>query len=408
MAVFAVALALRFGTQVLVDFYARPIAWEYDEIAQNVATGRGYYFDFLGTRWLTFGLPAWPLLEAGLYILSGGVGRYAAIGVAVAVLSAGVALLATLIATRIGGRLAGLFAGVALAFHPGYLVYAAQIHELSLEAFSLGLALLTFLAHLRRPNARTWGATAAAAALAVFVRPTYGAFVLAALGVLVAKRRSFAAGALAVLFTLAAVTAAWTLRTWSALGSEPTPLAPYTCMTLWKGNNPYAPGSNLAPDGRSWWEVQPDQFRLSILGRPEAEQGRLFCQELAAFVAADAMHAVRWWLTKWTWYWWTSPQAGRSYPAVALAVYLALWVLAALLALVGSVTLWRQGTRGGLALVLSVPVPISLAQSAAFVDGRHRLEVEWAVIVLAAIGGATLLRRAASWRARVPAEPPPR
>jgi len=44
-------------------------------------------------------------------------------------------------------------------------------------------------------------------------------------------------------------------------------------------------------------------------------------------------------------------------------------------------------------MIAAMCIPISLAQSFAYVDGRHRLEIEWAVLILTAIGAVAVLRR---------------
>lgn len=391
--VFIAAFALRIGVQFLVGFYTSPTRWEYDAIARNLAEGRGYYFDFLGTRWLTFGLPALPLLDGALYVLSGGTDRFVAIGVALAAFSAGTAAITSAIALRWAGRLAAILCGAAVAFHPGQIVYASQIHELPLETFALALALLAFLRSQHDPTRRRTVLAACAAGFAVFVRPTYGAFVVSALALDVIRTGKFAR-AVAVLVLVGAFTAPWTLRAVAAIGPPQAPLGPYSCLAIWMGNNPYSPGSTSAADGRSWWDVQPPEVQTSIWGRPEAEQGRIFCQQVGAFLATDPWHSLGWWMTKWSWYWWVSPQAGQFYPSAGLRLYLVAWAAAAAFAIIGAIALWRGRTyRWELATLLALIVPISLAQSFVYVDGRHRMEIEWAILILSSIGVTAVLRR---------------
>jgi len=392
VAVFVTACVLRVGVQLLVGFYESPLRWEYDAIARNLAEGRGYYFDFLGTRWLTFGLPALPLLDGALYALSGGTDRFVAIGLALAALSAGTAAIGAAIAQGIGGRAAGVVAGIAISFHPGQIVYAAQIHEVPIETFALALALAAFIRDLRGPTRGGLIVTAAAAGLAVFVRPTYGAFVLVALAVDTLRRRKLLRPVV-ILLAIALFTVPWTLRSAIAIGAPRAPLAPYSCLAIWMGNNPYAPGSTIAPDGRSWWSVQPPDVQALIWGRPEIEQGRIFCEQAFEFLSADPARSLGWWMTKWSWYWWVSPQAGQFYPDTALRIYLVAWLAIAALAIIGALSLWRsRERRWDVALILALAIPISLAQSFVYVDGRHRMEIEWAILVLSAIGLTALAR----------------
>ena len=388
-----IAFVLRLGIQLLVGFYESPTRWEYDAIARNLAEGRGYHYDFLGSRWLTYGLPALPLLDGALYWLSGGTDRFTGIGIALAALSAGTAAIGAAIAQAVGGRTAGAVCGVAISFHPGQILYAAQIHEVPVETFALALALgvLMWALHQEtRPGVLV--AMAAAAGMAVFVRPTYGAFVLVAVALDAIRTRN-ALRPIVILIGIALFTAPWSLRTAAIVGPPQAPLAPYSCLAIWMGNNPYAPGSTIAPDGRSWWDVQPAHVKSEIFGVPEVEQGRIFCDQAGRFLLADPLRSLRWWATKWSWFWWTSPQAGQFYPTTALRIYLAAWVGIAGLAGIGAVTLLRaRERRWHLALLLALILPISLAQSFVYVDGRHRMEIEWAILILTTIGGMAVSR----------------
>jgi len=72
----------------------------------------------------------------------------------------------------------------------------------------------------------------------------------------------------------------------------------------------------------------------------------------------------------------------KFYPSVSPKVYLALWAVAAVLAIVGGISFWRNGRR--------------------CVDGRHRIDIEWAILILSSVGIVALLRRWSSARLRAP------
>ena len=383
-ATFLSALIARAVVQIALGGEAEPLRWEYDKIARNVAEGRGYFYDFLGARWETFGLPALPLLLAPLYAVFGPTGGLLAARLLVVVLSAATASIASLIGFRLFGRTEAVLAGSLVALHPGLLLYSAEIHELSLHTFALSGAALAYVSLSASPTRVTWRWASVTSALAVFVRPTYGAFILAAL--IMTARPHLWRRSIGVVIFIVLVALPWTIRTQMSLGEARPPLGPYNCVTLFMGNNANASGSTIAADGTGWWDAQPPALQARVQGRTEEEQGQIFCDEALSWVTADPLRAINWWATKFTWYWWASPQLGTLYPHAWVGVALGTWAVTVVFAAVGAFRIWGTNRRQ-LGVLLGLLASVSLAQSAAYVDGRHRWEVDWVALVLAA-GGA--------------------
>lgn len=392
--VFLLALALRFLAQVAYGFYTRPETWEYDAIARDLLAGRGYTFRFLDTDWQTFGFPAFPVLLAVLHALSGGPDAYWLIGVALALMSAGVAPLAYAIACRLVNERAGFVAAAFVAVDPPLVLFAARVHELNLDALMATGLLVAVLAQARArpPAARPAVWLGLLTGLATLARPTVAAFgilALVALALRAPRRSLLLAAAIALLIALP-----WSVRNVLVLGSAGS-LAPYNCATIWAGNNPHARGGLVTADGRSVVELALSDMRDRVVGKPELEQGLVFCEETSRFLAAAPLYGATWWAEKLFYFWWFPPHAGILYPRGWIDVYRLFYGVELVLVLVGAIVVWRRGWREGLVLVALELLFVSAAQAVGYVEGRHRLLVEPTLGALAACALASLPLR---WR----------
>lgn len=386
--IFAGALAIRFLAQLAYGLYSRPETWEYNKIAQDFIAGHGYSYRFFDSAWLTFGFPAFPMLLALLHALGGGPNAYWLIGIALAVASTALVWVAYSIATHVFDRTAGLVAAVLVALNPPLVLFAARVHEVNLDALLAGAVLIAVLDQARSRSASgvRLGILSGVATLA---RPTIVAFAVASLGALAlrAPRRPLVvAGAIAL-----AIALPWSVRTAAVLGS-PSPSAPYNCVTLWMGNNPNATGGAITADGRSVFEVMPDDLRARLLGQPELEQGRIFCEEAFRFLRSTPLSGLSWFAEKLAYFWWFPPHAGLLYPKGWIDAYRVLWAMEAALVLVGGVAVWRRGPRAALGIVALQLLIISASQSVGYVEGRHRLLLEPTLSALAAVGLVSLAK----------------
>lgn len=383
------AFALRVAWQLAAGFYLRPEVWEYDVLGRGLLAGR-YEFRFLGTDWLTFGTPVYPALLAVLHTVSGGPDGYLFVGIAQAALSALSCVASYAIAGMLLPGRGRLVAATVVALSPPLVLYAAKVHELTFETFVAAWLTVAALAALRFPSARRAVALGILSGIGALTRPTlvpFSALAVAAIGL----RGSFRAAGIAVAM-LVTLALPWSVR--NALVLDVVgPVAPYNCVTLWMGNNPNAGGGTLARDGRHVLETMPAGLRARVVGRPEAEQGRAFCDDATAFLTADIAATAGWWLQKLGYFWWFPPAAGVLYPSGWIDVYRAAYAAEAAFALVGVVAIIRRGWRAGLLLVTLELAIVSVGQSFFYVEGRHRLLLEPSIAALAATGLATAGQR---------------
>lgn len=391
----ALGFAARIAWQLRSGFYIEPETWEFDAVARNLANGAGYVFRYHDSDWRTYGTPLYPLTLA-LFHIVGGTAAYWLIGPFQAAVSALASVPAFWIGRRLHSDAAGVLAAAVVAAHPGLLVYSAKVHELNLEMLLATLFLAAVLDLARNRSGHQVWITGILGGINAFARPTLTAFTVAAYAILAVarpRRPLLVAAIISVAFSLP-----WTLRNIAILGPD-APSSPYSCATLWMGNNPNASGTTLGLDGRSVFLSMPDDMRARVLGQPEEVQARVFCAEATDYMTADPLRTVRVWVQKLGYFWWFSPYSGQLYPSGWLELYRGAYLAEIAFVLIGAAAIWRAGWRLGLLLVLLDLAVVSASQSIAYVEGRHRLLLEPVFASIAGAGAVALVGRARAMRA---------
>lgn len=378
-----VALVARVAAQVSLGFYSAPEAWEYDMLARNLVSGQGFVIEHDGTTHRAFTFPLYPLMLAAVYWVTG----LSPTGIGVLQALLGSVLVALIYAfARPMGRTVAILAAIAVATHPGLLIYSAKIHALNLHAvLAVAAALLARLA-LERPTVRTAiiaGVTTGIASLerASFV-PTLG------LGLALGGWRHLGTARTGALLAIwlaltIAFAAPWIVRNTLVVGSPV--LTTTGNEALWRGNNPNATGGNSAADGRPMLDASPE-MRERILGRADIVQDKEFREAAFAYMSADPGRTLEWTVRKLFYFWWSGPQVGENYPATWSSLYAAYYVLVVGLVLAGVTVGRRMVGNSSLGAILLTAVPVSLLQAVYYVEGRHRWAVEPLLLVLAAAG----------------------
>lgn len=379
VAIFARALA-----QIVVGFYAAPEAWEYDEVARNVLAGEGWIAERSGTTWQALVLPTYPLMLIAAY----GIFGFSPwpVGVLHLVLGAGLAAAVLAIGCRTGDRRVALLAGLGAATHPGLLVFSAKIHALNVDALVIALSALVVLRFRERPDRRNAVLGGIVAGLAAITRPTALAVYAAGLPAAILGRpgaRGIARRVLLAAVVAGVIAAPWVIRNQVVLG-RPS-LTPTFGEALWVGNNPFASGGALAPDGRPILDLD-SELRALTWGHSELEQDELYRTRAIAYMAEDPWRTARAFASKFVQFWWFAPQTGAVYPRAWLLAYEVYYAVVALLAILGALALVRRRRWWLLSTLVLVAVSVSATQSIFYVDGRHRWGVEALLLVLAATG----------------------
>jgi hypothetical protein len=297
---------------------------------------------------------------------------------------------------RAFSRPAGAAAGVLVAIDPALIVYAAQLHSLTLDALANVSLVCATLALPSRPG--TWhlagfgalfGLAGLTRATALLLLPVHFVWLRLNRGMRLASISVVAAFVVMLL-----VYAAWPVHNTLLLG-QLTLGSSETTEWLWRGNNPNANGGSLTPDGQRMLAVAPPAFRAEIETATEAQRAQIYQAAALEFMRDNPGSTLRLYLRKLLTFWWGSQETGLLYPPSWLVAY-QLWY-AAILVLAG-LGVWTTRAdpeqRAVVWLILATVLVVSATQAIFYVEGRHRLAIEPLLLTLTGVGLVELLARA--------------
>ena len=396
--VVALAVGVRLAAQIALGTFTAPEAWEYDEIARNLLSGNGFTVLHNGTEWHAGSAPLYPLLLTAIYAVFGPSPVLAAL--LNLVLGAVLVAIAYRIALALMDRNAATVAAGLVGLHPGLVVYAAKIHALNLDVVVVAATALALVTLGASPTARAWAVTGVISGIAALTRAT----VLPAIAIVCAAaiarhgpapviwRRAMVAAGIAI-----AIALPWVIR--NAVVMHSPSLQPRYGDVLWRGNTPSATGGAYSADGRPLLESVPD-VRDLVWGKDEFTQNQIFSDLAVAYIREDPLRAGRDLVMKLGTFWWFGREEGLLYPRSWLIAYELGYVILVAGAALGAAQLSRQRRRWPLFVFVTLFVVVSVIQSAFYVEGRHRWELEPLLVILATLGAASIVRWFANRSAR--------
>lgn len=359
-------------------------AFEYEVLAQNIASGQGYTIARFGHTAFAFGDGnLYSFIASSVYLLAGHQ------PLALAIVQAVIASLAAPVIFAIGAhvfswQVAAVGASLA-ALHPGLLVYTWKLHPLGLDVFLLALTVLWIL----RTNDGVRGGLVIGLTLGVALmsRPTFFVAGSAALGArwLGARRRlvpTLVALSMALLIALP-----WVVRS-SALLGRPVFISS-SSEDVWKGNNPTASGSSYLPGGSDVFSAAPLELQRRFVQPGELQLNEVFTQEVVAFVVQHPSDFLALTARKFAYFWSASPQVGMLYPPMWLTAYQWYALIIFGFAIVGVITVLRIGSgaeRNLVGLLAAISLALAGVHALAYVEGRHRWGIEPLLLLLTARG----------------------
>lgn len=407
--ILAVAVILRLGVALLLpppDDFAELM--EPGQTATNLATGRGYTFDFYGTRWeaplQAFLPPLHPWLIALALQVPDPARSYGLLQALLGTLTVG---LLYWLAKAMAGQFVGVLTGWGAALYPPHVLLVGQPHSTVLHSCCL-VALLLACWRICERSQVGWALLAGGlAGLFALGRPQIVGFIPAIIAWLwlnhvrgAALWRS--AGTLAL--AASAVVLPWSLRN-TLLFGQVTFLSTNGGATFWNGNNPFTTGSAhdvYADKLAAYQGIERDPFLPDVYQHPEpypfppeieAQLHTLSEPELdRAFYEAGLdyirHHPVDWLELegqKLVSFWWFRPNLGSNplYQDHWTALYRFEYVPLLALALVGVVLSARQWRR--YALLYAILGYYTLVHLAYNVLTRYRWEVELLLLLFAAL-----------------------
>jgi 4-amino-4-deoxy-L-arabinose transferase-like glycosyltransferase len=251
VSVFALGFVARVAAQALLGAYVHPQTWEYEEVANSLLSGHGYTYALHGTPYVAaLASPSYVLLTAGVYLLTGHSQPF--LLALQALLGGATAALAGWLAARMFRPEAAWSAGVLVAIDPALLVFAAELHPLTLDALAF-LALVCACVWLCvRPGWPTTGLIDLLLGMAALTRTT----ILSLLPILVVWLNRFRGLTLGSAVALTAPAYAGHNTARFGLGASGTaavdqalcrPLPDPQMQHFSSDNRPYSPRSHLWP-----------------------------------------------------------------------------------------------------------------------------------------------------------------
>ncbi len=427
-----VALVLRLGVAFLLpmpaDFmYLSEPGWT----AANMVSGKGYTFDFYGTRpdnrLQSFLPPLHPWMMALALLFPDPALAYAALQ---AVLGTLTVWLLLWLARAMVGRRAGAMAGWGAALYPAHVLLTGQPLSAVLHACCLVAVLLASWRLKERPTAGRALVAGGLVGLLGLSRSQILGFVPVLVGWLWLNRirgRQLRQTAALLVAAAVAVLIPWSVRNALVLG-WPLPTATNDGVTFWNGNNSFTTccGHDVYADRLAEYQgVARNPALPDVYEHPEpypfppevaAELGTMSELELRrAFYRAGfayiRQHPLEWLQLEWrklVSFWWFRPNLGANplYRAHWTSLYKVQYAALFLLTVTGVILSLRGSARAcgdwrGFALLYGIMIYTSLVQVFFEVLTRYRWEIELLMLIFAGLAlDAVWLRVRDLWRAR--------
>lgn len=403
-AIFVFAVAVRLMAYFLLRRHENPLFWEYHEIANNFLAGKGLCCNFLGIVYYAYLEPFYPLLSAFFYKLTNH--NYLIFGIANMLFSGSLIVAVFLLAKDLFCEKVGLLASFIIALHPGLIYYSTEFHPLTFDVLFFTMIVASLVRLSKMAAVKEALLAGILIGVAFLSRTTMIMFIpIAVLLSLLLKEQIRVRLKLSLCILLISLTAvtAWTVRNYVVFHkiiitrSSPGWL-------LWLGNNPYHTGSAMYSREKSVVDNLDQESFKNLRQMDELGQNRFFTDRAVSFIKKDPVAFATRWAKRVYYFWWFSPQAGFLYPATWLFAYKLFYLLLLIPAIlaISVIVMNNKSLSGvymfGVFLTVFCSLALSLAQTAFYVEGRHRWVTEPVLIIFAAWFYIYFLERARHFR----------
>lgn len=386
-----VVLAVKIFLIIAMKTYLHPVIWEYENIANNILSGKGFVLDnYLGTPYKSV-QPLYAFLCAGVYVVTNH--NYFAVLLIQSVLSLCLVMVIFEIAKSIFGEKVAFLSALLTAFHPGFVYYDVfNLMPASMDLLMIATAVWLLIKCRERPTVLGMSLVGCSIGLGALSRGIIGAllpffsvyFIIFTRHLLKEKIKFI------IILWVAAfiVIAPWTVRNY-IVNKEFILISSSSGEALYRGNNPSAPGTSLTADGKSVSELWPKEVKDKIATLDEIGQKKFLEKEALSFIKNNPMAFVTLYLKKVYYFWWFSPQSGAIYPKPYLMIYRILYLPLLAFALLGAalaLVFGDENVKDSTWLILFAFMSICFMQSLFYVEGRHRWLIEPLMIIFFSYG----------------------
>ena len=387
---FLIAFILRLTAYFVFDRYASPVFWEYHEIALNFLGGRGLSCNFLEITHYAYLEPFYPLLSAFFYKITNY--NYLIFGMVNILFSSILTIVVFVLAKNIFTEKEGLLAAFITAIHPGLVYYSTEFHPLTFDALFFTLIVI-FLVKLSK-TAKLKDAFLVGLFIGLAFLSRTSALIFVPIAVLLvmflkASAKSRVKLILCVLLVSLSMVAAWTVRNYVVLQKVIVTRSSPGWL-LWLGNNPNHTGSAMYTKDKAVISTLDEEEYDKLRDMDELAQNDFFTTRAVEFIKKDPAGFFTRGIKRVYYFWWFSPQSGFFYPQSWLDIYKVFYlfiIVPALLAVFG-IGIYRDRMKNvympGVFIIIFSCLILSFAQSAFYVEGRHRWVVEPTICILAA------------------------
>jgi len=381
--VFSVRVAAIF----ILGWHINPDTWEYDEIALNILSGKGYVYNHFNTDCYLFGpSPLYAYFEAFIHFLTGK--NYFLLEMIHAAIAALAVIPLFCIAKKIFDEKTAFISGLLYCLHPGLVVYTVKIHEFTLVAFFI--LMITCILLYSENKIRNIILAGALLGAGILLRPTLIYIIPSFFVYLMLKKNGFkkAASKTLLIFLLAGcVISPWIYRGYKLCGRVIF-VTSSSGWLFWRGNNPGASGTALTVDRKPIFSVADENFKEKVYSLDETGQYDFFRSEALKYIRENPKKFFENTAKKFIYFWFFSPQTGFTYPSGWLLFYMVIYYFLALFFIAGLYFASGAGAidKAALGFLLSIFIIISLGQSFFYTEMRHRWMIEPLLMIISAYG----------------------
>ncbi len=368
-----------------------PGVFEYEQVANNLLDGKGFYYVRAGVKYYGGIAPAYPILCYSLYKLFG---HHTILIVALQILvTSFLAIPVYLIARAVFSEKTARLSAFLCAIQPQLIIYSTtKLHSMNVYAFIFAFMILAFLKLRDDPAPRNIFFTGFIVGLAVLFRVTSLALALLAavwfcFTARCGNRKKFHALALIILISFI-LGLPWGVRNYVVFG-RPVFLQTNKWESLWYGNMPGSSGSLYTEGGVSIPEKGRKDLPENFFEMNEKDQGECLKKLTIGYFRKDPAAFAGRIFKKIGYFWYFSPYQGSLYPKNWFALYRIYYIFVLTLAVFSIIRCFtgrRNVDRNAVMLILLLFLAITGVHSLYFVEGRHRWSIESLLLIFTADG----------------------
>jgi hypothetical protein len=391
----------KLGLIVILTFFVRLIALfvlrsfkgldflsfdEYNVIALNILSGKGFVYDYLNSKAYFFGpSPLYVYYLVLLHTLTNS--SYLVMKIIQIVISTVAVVPLFFIANKIFNKNTAVISALLYCFHPVLVVFSVQDTSL----LTLFILTLVFFIVCFKSNKIKLFVLGMLIGAGILLRATFISFIPAYFIYLVRKKERLSV--LCVKFSIILLLALVVIFPWISRGYKIYNRFIFISTTsaehFWRGNNPLAIGTGRAINGQDVLSLYGGDFRDKVLSLNEIDKYDFFRQEALKFIKSQPVSFLKLAVKKFFYFWSFSPQTGILYPKPWLIAYGMFYIFIYSFFAVGSYFVWNNKNAIGISFIeflICFFIIISLIQSFYYVDSRHRIMLEPLVMILSAYG----------------------